>query len=167
MTTEIKSKIFNYGDENEGTWPPQFGTGEHGTFYIDANGEAQAGYPPPRNIKFGDAPYFISDSMEPYRHPATGQVVESKSALRAIDNATGTITTDKKLPPDPSRNIRLRQEAKQKRMEHLREVVQLVDSGNAPLTEDLKQICKQRNQVIKETTGLDAFNVAGEKKNGR
>lgn len=163
--SEIKTKIFNYGHEKEGTWPSQYGTLERGCFYIDENGETQSGYPPPRNLKFGDAPYIITDEIAPYRHPATGQVVDSKSKLKMIDAATNTITTDKKQAPDPTKRERLKREAKEARMAHLRECVQLVDSGNAPLTEDMKALCKARNKEISRLTGIDAQNIVG-KKNG-
>ena len=41
---------------------------------------------------FGKAPAFHSDYIAPQRHPATGDLVESKTKWQAIDSASGTQT---------------------------------------------------------------------------
>lgn len=109
--------------------------------------------------------YFKQDSMTPYKHPATGLWVDSKSALRNMDEATGTITTDRKLPPDPTRKQRERAERKAERMDELKRIVAQIDNGTAPLTDEMKARCKQENERITKATGFDAFNVAGKKDN--
>lgn len=161
--SEIKTKSFIFGNEKEGSWPSLYGTGEKGPFYVDEFGQTHPGYPPPRNVKFGDAPFVMSDSITPFYHHGAGKMVESRSELKAVDSACGTITSDRRVEPSSVKRERLAKEAKAKRIEHLKEVVQLVDSGNAPLTDDLKQRCKLENERISKQTGIDAFNVAGRK----
>lgn len=168
MSEKIQTRLFNFGDENEGTWPPRYPSGEKGLFHVDRDtGQVLPGPPPPRNIRFGEAPYIIQDSMEPYRHPATGQVIDSKSALRQTDKACGTITTDKKLPPDPTWH----KEQERKRHEDIREAMRKsiaqIDGGTAPLTEEVRELCAQQNEIVSKATGWDAYNVAGRKKDVR
>lgn len=91
----IKSKIHKYGNENESTWPPMFGTnnGRGGVFYIDKEtGETKEGYPPDPNPKYGQAPIAIMDSMPKTYHEAACREVESRKEWNRLDKEHGCIT---------------------------------------------------------------------------
>jgi len=135
--------------------------------YDKALGKVVEGYPVPQHDYFGDAPIFISDTIQPYRHPATGQWTDSRSTLRAIDKATGTITTDKKLAPDSSKARREEERRRQDWKRCMREAVRMVDDGTAPMSEETKALCRRQNEIISAATGMDAFNVAGRKRDAR
>lgn len=107
--------------------------------------------------------YFKQDSMEAYRHPATGLWVDSKSGLRNMDEASGTITTDRRLAPSNARQIENKKKRKVENLAELEKIVAQIDSGNAPLTPELKERCKLENERITKASGFDAFNVAGRK----
>jgi hypothetical protein len=161
--SEIKTRIFNYGHEKESEWPPRFGTGESGLFHVDESGEVHEGYPPSRLQIFDQAPYIVGDSISAYKHPATGQWVESRSALKAIDEATGCITTDKYIAPDPTRFNEAKRKIKEERREELRAAYELVKSGNSPLTDQQKAECRARDKQIDQTLGIDVFSKIGKK----
>lgn len=167
MTEKIQTRIFQYGDEKESSWPPRFGTGGSGVYHLGKDGKIKKGCPAPEVIPFGKAPYVIQDTIEPYRHPATGRWLESRSALRQEDAATGTITTDKKLAPIPHRQRQLERERRQDGHDALHKAVAQIDAGTAPLTEETKALCEQQNEIIASATGWDTFNVAGKKDNPR
>lgn len=166
--TKIQTKSFRFGDEKESDWPPRYGTGEHGSFYWDSETRTfKKGVPPLRIKQYGAAPAIIFDSIEPYYHPAACVMVDSKSKLEQIDKACGTITTDKKLPPDPS-------EAKQRKArrsadlrECLHKAVAQIDNGTAKLTEQQRAVCQIENERISSALGFDAFNVVGRKNDPR
>ncbi len=81
MTEEIKTRIFNYGDENEGTWPSRNGTGVRGHFRMRIGSDSSK----PANISHG----FIQDEMEPTKHPLTGEYYTSKAKFREVTKAHG------------------------------------------------------------------------------
>jgi len=138
------------------------------TYYYDKKlKKVVEGYPPCEEVRYGDAPYIIADTIQPYRHPAAEKWVDSRSALKALDRATGTITTDKKLPPDPSaaRQREARRRADWKRC--MRVAVEQIDAGTAKLDEETRALCQRQNEVVSSALGFDAFNVAGRKKNVR
>lgn len=125
------------------------------------------GVPPPQGRIFGQAPYVIQDSITPYYHPAACQVIDSRKALRDVDKACGTITTDKRLPPDPSW---AKEQARRRRAdltESLHRAVAAVDSGTAPLTEETRALCDRQNELVSSALNFDAFNVVGRKKNAK
>jgi len=75
MSEKIQSKIFNYGDKCESSWPAKYGTGEKGRFYIAPKTENKSAY-------------VQQDTMAPLRNMATGKIYDSKSAyLRDVHNA--------------------------------------------------------------------------------
>ena len=136
-------------------------------YYCKQTKKVVEGYPPSENVRYGQAPYIIGDTITPYRHPASGQWVDSRSALQQIDRATGTITTDKKLAADPSsaRQREARRRADWKRC--MKTAVEQIDAGTAKLDEQTRQLCDRQNEIISSALGFDAFNVAGRKKNVR
>jgi hypothetical protein len=79
----IKSKIHNYGDENESEWPSRFGTGEKGIFRF---GEV---YQPKI---YGQAPIAIMDSMPKTYHEGACREVESRKEWNRLDKEHGCIT---------------------------------------------------------------------------
>lgn len=167
--TKIQTKIFNYGNEKESTWPPLFGTRKSGVSYYDKDeGCVKEGFPPQKQKRFGEAPYIISDTIEPYYHPAAEKFIESKSKLRRVDEDHGTITTDKMQPADPSRQNALNKARREDVRKSLMKAVAQVDSGTAPLTEEVREMCKRTNKIVTEASNrkFDAFNVAG-RKNGK
>lgn len=169
MSDRIVTKPRQKGDENEGTWPSEFGTREVGVWHIDPEKGVQKGYPPRRTNKFGQAPMYISDEIKPYRHPRTGKVVTSKSALMRMDRDVGTITTHvaEGLDPDATSYKEDQYQIKRDRSETLRKAVELVDSGNAPLSEETKAKCALMNENLSKALNFDAFNVAGNKNDER
>lgn len=44
------------------------------------------------------APYIISDHMQPLRHPVTGDMLDSKSAFRALTKANGYVEMGNDAP---------------------------------------------------------------------
>lgn len=168
MTEKIVTRPFKAGDKCESEWPPKYGTGGSGSYYFDKEaGCMKEGYPPPKFKKFGEAPYVIQDTIDPYRHPATGVVVESRKALYEMDNACGTITTDKKLEPNKHRAVQLARELKEDMKKAREKAIAQIDSGTAPLTEETRTLCEQQNEIVSKALNFDAFNVAGRKDNAK
>jgi hypothetical protein len=168
MTEKIRTRTFQYGNEKESSWPPTFGTAAGKGFVGYWDEEAQEfkeGYPPPRVQPFGQAPMYFSDVMEEQRHPKTGEPVTSRSRWQAIDKATGCITTG----PNESPSIKRKRDPKAEDAEmihRIKKAAAMIDAGTAPLSERTRERCKQQNELISNTLGMDAANVLG-RKNGR
>lgn len=169
MSEKIMTKVYRPGNEKESTWPPSMPQKNNaGVYYWDkAERKLKEGYPPPTERKFGDAPAVITDTIDPYYHPAAEAWTDSKSGLRHLDKATGCITTDKKLAPDSSEQRRLNSHRKKDLHDALHKSVAQIDAGTAPLTEEVRQLCERENERVSKALGFDAFNVAGKKKNAR
>ena len=166
MTEKIQTRIFQYGNEKESDWPPKFPTvkGFHGYFDREKQ-EFVEGSPPVRKV-FDKAPVVIADTIDPYYHPKACITVDSRSKLRDIDNACGTITTDKLQPPNPSRQSELKAKIKKDRHEALHKAVAQIDAGTAPMSEETRELCKKQNEIVANALpGLDPFNAAGRKSN--
>ena len=170
MSQKIQTRVFNYGDEKESSWPPMFGKGGSGLYHRGDDGKFHEGPPPPKFPKFGEAPYVIQDTIDAYRHPATGEVIESREKLLATDRACGTFTTDKKQDCSAIRKSREKQinaERKKDIHEAMRKAVAAIDSGNAPLSEETRAKCESQNRIVSDALGFDAYNVAGRKNDRR
>lgn len=168
MTEKIVTRPFNYGDEKEGSWPPRFGTGGSGVYHIDEKtGQAVKGYPPPRNKVYAKAPYIITDTIDAHYHHGACQWTESKSKLKHMDEASGTITTDKKLPTNTAATKRRIEERHKDIHESMHRAVAQIDAGTAPLTEEVRQLCERQNEIVSKALNMDAFNVAGRKTNAK
>lgn len=166
--TKIQTRPFIFGDEKESAWPPRFPTCRGFRGYWDSESRTfKEGTPPPREKKYGDAPAIFTDSIEPYYHPAAGITVDSKSALRDLDKACGTITTDKKLPPDPTEQKARAEKRRKEGTEALHKAVAQIDAGTAPLTEAQRAACTKENERLSSALNFDAFNVAGRKNDRR
>ena len=167
MTEKIRTRLFNYGDEKESSWPPLFGTGGAGLFHY-RDGELKEGPPPPKVEKYGQAPFVIQDTIDGFKHSASGEWIESRSKLRDTDRACGTITTDKPLDAAPYRREReekQRRESKEDIHRAMRKAINDIDYGMAPLTEETRHKCAVQDEIVSERLNFDAFNVAGRKKN--
>lgn len=137
-------------------------------YYRDKEtGQFIEGFPPRPHNHFGDAPAIITDTIDPYYHPKACITVDSKSALRDLDRACGTITTDKQLPADKSWIEQRTKERHQDMHDCLHRAVAQVDAGTAPLSEETRQLCERQNEITSKALNFDAFNVAGRKKNAR
>lgn len=161
--SDIKSRIINRGDENESSWPPLMPSENKTPMYFDKETQTmKEGYPPPTFVPHGQAPYYISDTIQPYRHPKTGEITDSKSRLKQIDAATNTITTDKVIKVDSSRDwVRKREASEDRRRAILKSIAQL-EAGTAPLTEEQRAICTEKNYAIaSQNPGFDPFNCVG------
>lgn len=168
MSEVIKTRIFNHGDEKESEWPSMFGTGESGHFYWDEEeNKLKEGFPPRKTNFYGYAPNIIVDSISPYYHPAAEAYVDSRSKLQKIDKTFGTITTDKKLAPDPREQIERNRRRREDGTRALHRAVAQIDAGTAALTEEQKAKCSLQNEIVSNALNFDAFNAAGRKDDPR
>lgn len=166
--TKIQTRPFHFGDENESSWPPRFGTGGAGIYHRDkATGKVVEGPPPHTEVRYGEAPAIFTDTIEPYYHPGAEQWVDSRARLRDCDKATGCITTDKLQPADPSWAKEQERRRRKDLTECLHKAVAQVDAGTAPLTEEQRAACTRENERISSALGIDAFNVVGRKNDKR
>lgn len=156
MSEQIRSKLFNFGHEKEGSWPPQFGNGKGGFWRVGEDGKLTD---EPREFREVNAPYVIQDSIDAYRHPGSGQVITSRKALSDTDKACGTITTDKQQPADPTwaneqRKLRMkdRKEAKKRALEE-------VNAPGFALPEKLRHECAEKDQELSRKWGIDASKI--------
>ena len=100
--TQIKTKIFNYGNEKESEWPTKYGTLERGVFHVDKEtGETVAGYPPNPNPQHGTSAIVIFDSMPATYHEAACRTIESRKEWELADKQTGSITFGSKRDLSP------------------------------------------------------------------
>jgi len=168
MGEKIQSRPFVYGDKCESEWPPKYGTRDAGNFYWDKETHTFIkGYPPNPNPKLADAPTIITDTIDPYYHPGACQWTDSKSAIKQMDDACGTITTDKKIPPDPSRFNENKRRRREDLSKCLRRAVTDIDNNMSPLTEYERKQCERKNELVSSALGIDAFNACGRKKDER
>ncbi len=91
---KIKSKIFEYGNEKESSWPPKYPAKRtRGVFHVDQDTkELTPGYPKSKNKKYGVAPMAIFDSMPPTYHEGACRLVESRAEWERLDRETGSLT---------------------------------------------------------------------------
>lgn len=168
MTEKIKSRWINRGDDCESEWPPLMPSGAKGLFYWDNEAKMlKEGLPPTKIQKFGEAPYIIGDSIEPYYHPAAEKIISSRSELKQVDKACGTITTDKLIPADKSYTEKYKKKRDADIKESILKSVAKIDNNEAPLSEETKALCNIQNRIVSEALNFDAFNVAGRKNDRR
>lgn len=137
------------------------------TYYFDKElQQVVEGYPP-QPERYGTSAFVIGDTIDAYYHPGAGVWVESRKVLQDIDRATGCITTDKKLPPCPSRQKQLEAERKKDAHAAVDRAIEAIDSGAKQFTEDERAYHAKANQEISVKYGFDAFNVAGKKNDKR
>lgn len=90
----IKTRIFEYGNDKEASWPPRLPQdNKGGHWYWDSEaGCLKEGYPPNPNNQFGVAPSVIFDSMPPTYHEAACRTVESRQEWERLDKEHGSLT---------------------------------------------------------------------------
>lgn len=169
MSQQIKSKTLKRGHEHESTWPSEFGTLKEGRYHWDAETKTFKPGSKPTNIKkYSKAPMVLNDTIEPFRHPVNGKLITSKSQLKKVDEACGTVTTRERPPPAPQDlRKRLKEARAKERRAALDKAVAAIDNGMAPLSEETRALCAQENERISQKLGFDAFNVAGRKNDKR
>ncbi len=92
--SKIKSRVHEYGNAKEASWPPQFpetAQGFHG-YWDKEQQRFMEGSPPIREKIYGEAPTVIFDSMPKTYHHGIQREIETRSEWRAADAAAGTIT---------------------------------------------------------------------------
>lgn len=165
---KIQSRPIDTSDPCASSWPPLEPANEPGLYHWDVETQTFKWGPPPNpHPKFADAPSIIIDTIEPYRHPGGECWVDSKSRLRDLDKACGTITTDKPIAADPSWQKEQATARRKDLHDAMHKAVAQVDAGTAPLSEEVRAQCERTNQIISSNTGMDAFNVAGRKNNAK
>lgn len=90
----IRSKIHNYGDENESSWPPKFGTGGSGRMQwcpvqqkVVPSSEVMVEVDERTLAKIAHG--YIQDEMPPTKHPIDGKHYTSAAKFRAVTRAHG------------------------------------------------------------------------------
>lgn len=137
-------------------------------YYFDtATQKMIEGYPPPRNIKYAEAPYVISDTTSAYYHPGARRWTESKRMIDDMDRACGTITTDKEIMPN-QREINERKRLERKDVDNaVEEAIARLDNGTYTPPEEVRHMADIQNRVIAEATGWDCYNLTGKKNDKR
>ena len=136
-------------------------------FYFDKElGQCVEGFPPSNIKRYGEAPFIITDTIDRFYHHGSLTYVDSKSKLRDIDAACGTITTDKKLPPDPSKQREKRKERRKDLHNAIHKSVAQLEAGTAPLTEEMRADCRRQNEAMEAILGKDCFSI-GKSRNGK
>lgn len=168
MSEKIQTKIFEHGDPCEAKCISDYGTKDSGDFYFDRETQKFVrGFPPPRVEKFAEGPNIITDTIPEYYHPGAEKWTDSKSRLKMLDEATGSITTDKKLPGNKNYTERIKRERREDAHKSLRKAVAQVDAGTAPLNEEQRALCTRQNEIVSKALNFDAFNVVGRKNDKR
>lgn len=160
--SEIKSRVFQYGDEKESSWPPRFGTGEHGIFHIDKEtGKLKKGYAP-REEKLGEAPLVFFDDIKPTRHPYTGNVITTKKAWDQENAASGCIECKEPIEPKKTDMKKLKADYDQA----LERAIWQCDNGEGLGSRDpaAGKYFEIADKAVSEKLGFDASNVLGRKK---
>lgn len=168
-STAIVTRTFQYGNENESSWPPRFPTIKRGfAGYWDPEKKKFVEGRPPRPKTFGKAPNIIPDTLPgTFYHNGVCRETNSRSEINKWDKESGCITTGSKQPPDPSEYNRRIAERRKDGKESLLKAVAAIDSGNAPLTEKQRHECDIRNEVVSNALNFDAYNVVGRKDNAK
>jgi len=115
----------------------------------------EEGFPEPNITRYGDAPFIITDSMERFYHHGACTWVDSRSKLKMIDQACGTITSDRKLSPDPTAMQERERARREDASAAIRKAKAALDVGASPLTEEQRARCKAMDEQIKSVTGWD------------
>lgn len=159
---KLTGRVIRRGDANESTWPPDFGTLDATPMHVNREtGKVEKGYPK-QVKKFGKAPAIVTDGIPAYYHPGACRVTESRSELKAFDNACGTITTDKFQEAPQTRQREIVRQREKDQHEALHKAVAQLENGTAPLTEETRQLCSKKNEIIASACpGLDPFNAVG------
>lgn len=156
---KIQTKIFNYGHENESSWPPKYGTGEHGVFHISKeSGTCERGYPKRNNLNFGSSAYVIQDTIDKYYHPGGRIWVDSRKDLETVDKVTGCITSDKMIESDSQAR---RQREEDYNNDRKQAVLRAIEEDRAGTIKPVKQV--ERPKVIQDAIDRAVHSLDSEK----
>lgn len=146
---KIQTRLFNYGNEKESAWPPQFpdegNAGRH-FFYDKEQKKVVEGYPLPEGVN--SSAFVQQDTMEPTQHMKDGKWYTSKREFRKTTRRYGCeeigdqIDWRNKPTKDPKQE--------QKLEEAVGRAYYQVRDGMAPLSEFDKERCKIINRNIRE-----------------
>lgn len=155
--SEIKTKLFNYGNEKESSWPPRFGTNDNkgAVFYVDhETGKVKEGYPPPRVEKLAEAPQVIFDSMPPSYHEGACRMIESRKEWERADKEHNTVTFS--TVDESKRHIkkgidRERQEIKQDRKQASEKAIRHYKENPQSIREKLNKRAEEQEEVLRKS----------------
>lgn len=143
--SKIQTRIFNYGNDKESSWPSQFGTGEKGRFVIRDGEVIRAEYA--NNIDV-DAPFVQVDEMPPTQHMHDLKYYTSKKEFRKVTRRCGAeeIGTDVEWRNKP----RVDPKKEQKLEEAVAKAYYQVRDNMAPLSELDKARCQIMNKNLRD-----------------
>lgn len=153
--SEIKTKIFEFGHEKEGSWPPKYGTGEVGAWHVDRETNSMKEGYAPRRSKFADAPYVKGDEALDGIKSQTGSgcTYYSKSALRAEYKRMGFEEVGNDYPRKPRE--RYVPPTYEKDLEKdVARAIEDVRYNQAPLSEFDKERCKIINNQVEKSNDV-------------
>lgn len=157
----IKSRVFNSGNEKEADWPPQFGTLDKTPMYFDKEkGCMVEGYPPPREV-FGVAPMVIFDSMDEQYHHGVCRPISSRKEWQEADRESNSATVS---PEDWKRNSERREALKRKQEFELAkdrrrasiEAVRAFRENREGFEQKMRQRAAEQEQMA-ESTGIKSL----------
>lgn len=154
----IKSKIHNYGDENESEWPPKYGDRGSGVFYYCKQKQCMVeGYPPNPNNRFGEAPMVIFDEMPTTYHEAAGIKVSSRAEWDRLDRETGSITFGSLNEPKKYLDKGRKEEEKQLKEDRRKASLNAYQAYKENPKEVEQRVAKQTEKQLKtlEKSGID------------
>ncbi len=118
---------------------------------------------PPQEPRYGKGPMIRMDQMtNPYRHPMTGRIVDTWSALEAENRKSNcsSLGAGEKVPKK-SKDTK----AIDKDWDHaIDRAIWAIDNGEAPLSEKTRELCRQHDETLGNTLGFDAANITGSKR---
>ena len=79
--------------------------------------------PPPRKT-----PYIVRDSMEHAMHPATGEMMDSKSRFREVTRAHGLVEVGNDYPTNPTKPLMTKADRKR----DIAAAIEQLESGYVP-----------------------------------
>ena len=157
MTDKIVTKVFQYGNEKESSWPSEYGTGEKGVFHIDRDTKQFVeGLPTNPNPIYGTAPIVIFDSMPPTYHESACRVIESRKEWEATDRACGTITFGNKNDATPKfDSTREEKELKADRRRAAKAAIEAYRSNPREVKQKLARRGEEQMKALKQA-GLES-----------
>lgn len=144
--SDIKSKIFNYGDKNESEWPPRFGNRKSGRSYWNKEKKCMVeGSPDPSHISKA-LDNFTSDVIDPTESMINGKHYSSKSRLRRHykDHGKREVGNDYLNATEPRDDTPIASAE-----DDIREAKRQIQWGEAKNSEYTKYLCNLNDQILK------------------
>ena len=151
----IKSKIFNFGNEQEAEWPARGPSKrKRGLFHWDKETQTfKEGRRPNPNNNFGTAPMVVFDSMPPQYHERAGRVVESRSEWERIDQETGSLTFGSTAEPRKyveKGNNEWAKQLKEDRRNASLEAIRKVRANPKEINQKLNKVAEKQKKTAKK-----------------